>query len=86
MKMISELTDHEHVEGQFLVGSVSKGVNTVGGSYFSVELRDASGQITAKKWDATIADEHIFVSGNVISLVGETNKYKEQLHTVLLRK
>ena len=84
MKMISELTDHEHVEGQFLVGSVSKGVNTVGGSYFSVELRDASGQITAKKWDATIADEQIFVSGNVISLVGETNKYKEQLQLKIL--
>ena len=34
MKMISELTDHEHVEGQFLIGNVSKGVNTAGGSYF----------------------------------------------------
>ena len=84
MKMISELTDHEHVEGQFLVGSVSKGVNTAGGSYFSVELRDASGQITAKKWDATLLDEQIFITGNVISLVGETNKYKEQLQLKIL--
>ena len=79
MKMISELTDYEHVEAQFLIGSVSKGVNANGGSYYSVELRDASGSITAKKWDATPADEQIFVSGNVISLVGETNKYKDQL-------
>ena len=31
MKMISELTDHEHVEGQFLVGNDPKGVNTIGG-------------------------------------------------------
>ena len=84
MKMISELTEHEHVEGQFLVGSVSKGVNTAGGSYFSVELRDASGQITAKKWDATLLDEQIFITGNVISLVGETNKYKEQLQLKIL--
>ena len=57
MKMVSELNDHEHVDGQFLVGSVSKGVNATGGSYFSVELRDASGTITAKKWDATLEDE-----------------------------
>lgn len=84
MKMISELNDHEHVEGQFLVGSVSKGVNTVGGSYFSVELRDASGVITAKKWDANLSDEQIYISGNVISLVGETNKYKEQLQLKIL--
>ena len=79
MKMISEFTDHDHIEGQFLLGSVSKGVNTLGGSYFSVELRDASGQITAKKWDATLQDEEIFVTGNVISIIGETNKYRELL-------
>ena len=84
MKMISELNDHEHVEGQFLVGNVSKGVNTTGGSYFSVELRDASGAITAKKWDATIEDEQIFIAGNVIAVTGETNKYREQLQLKIL--
>ena len=84
MKMISELTDHEHVEDQFLIGNVSKGVNTIGGSYFSAELRDASGTIAAKKWDATIADEQIFVSGNVIAITGETNKYKDQLQLKIL--
>ena len=84
MKMISEFTDHDHIEGQFLLGSVSKGVNTVGGSYFSVELRDASGQITAKKWDATLQDEEIFVTGNVIAIVGETNKYRDALQLKIL--
>ncbi len=84
MKMISELTDHEHVEGQFLIGSVSKGVNTAGGSYFSVELRDASGAIPGKKWDATLEDEQIFVAGNVVSITGETNKYKDQLQLKVL--
>ena len=84
MKMISEFTDHDRIEGQFLLGSVSKGVNTNGGSYFSVELRDASGQITAKKWDATLQDEEIFVTGNVISLIGETNRYKDALQLKIL--
>ena len=84
MKMISELNDHEHVEGQFLVGNVSKGVNTVGGSYFSVELRDASGSINAKKWDATLLDEQVFIAGNVIAVIGETNKYKDQLQLKIL--
>ena len=36
MKMISEFNDHDHIEGQFLLGSISKGVNDNGGSYFSV--------------------------------------------------
>ena len=84
MKMISEFTDHDHIEGQFLLGSVSKGVNANGGSYFSVDLRDASGQITAKKWDATLQDEEIFVAGNVISIIGETNKYRDALQLKIL--
>ena len=84
MKMIAEFEDHEHIEGQFLLGNVSKGVNTNGGAYLSVELRDASGQIVAKKWDATPLDEQIFVVGNVVSIVGETNKYKEQLQLKIL--
>ena len=84
MKMIADFIDHEHVEGQFLLGNVSKGVNTNGGAYLSVELRDASGQIVAKKWDATPTDEQLFVVGNVISIVGETNKYKEQLQLKIL--
>ena len=84
MKMISEFTDHDRIEGQFLLGSVSKGVNANGGSYFSVELRDASGSITAKKWDATLEDEQIFVSGNVIEVIGETNRYKDVLQLKIL--
>ena len=84
MKMISEFTDHDRIEGQFLLGSVSKGVNANGGSYFSVELRDASGQITAKKWDATLDDEQIFVTGNVINVIGETNKYRDALQLKIL--
>ena len=84
MKMIADFNDHDHIEGQFLLGSVSKGVNANGGSYLSVELRDASGQIVAKKWDATLADEAMFVPGNVISVIGETNKYKDQLQLKIL--
>ena len=79
MKMI-----HEHIEGQFLLGNVSKGVNANGGAYLSVELRDASGSIVGKKWDATAEDEQLFVVGNVVQVVGETNKYKEQLQLKIL--
>ena len=84
MKMISEFTDHDHIEGQFLLGTVSKGVNANGGSYFSVELRDASGFITAKKWEVNAADEEIFVAGNVIYITGETNRYKDVLQLKIL--
>ena len=82
--MIVDFEDHEHIEGQFLLGNVSKGVNANGGTYLSMELRDASGQIIAKKWEATPSDEQLFVVGNVVAIVGETNKYKEQLQLKVL--
>ena len=84
MKMIASFEDHEHIEGQFLLGNVSKGVNANGGAYLSVELRDASGSIVGKKWDATLEDEQLFVVGNVVQVVGETNKYKDQLQLKIL--
>ena len=84
MKMIASFEDHEHIEGQFLLGNVSKGVNQNGGAYLSVELRDASGSIVGKKWDATMEDEQLFVVGNVIQVIGETNKYKDQLQLKIL--
>ena len=84
MKMIANFEDHEHIEGQFLLGNVSKGVNANGGAYLSVELRDASGSIVGKKWDATLEDEQLFVVGNVVQVVGETNKYKDQLQLKIL--
>ncbi|HHT66805.1 MAG TPA: HD domain-containing protein [Erysipelotrichaceae bacterium] len=79
MKMIAELEDREQVEGQFLLGNVSKGINVAGVAYYSLELRDASGTINAKKWDAKPEDDQVFISGNVISVIGETNTYRDQL-------
>ena len=84
MKMIASFEDREHIEGQFLIGNVSKGVNANGGAYLSVELRDASGSIVGKKWDATPEDEQLFVVGNVIQVIVETNKYKDQLQLKIL--
>ena len=80
MKMISEFNDLDRIEGQFIVGSVTRGVNTKNNTpYLSIELRDASGAIAAKKWESTVQDEEIFVPGNVVLVTGETNRYKDSL-------
>lgn len=83
MKMIAEFKDNEHIESQFVVGSVSKGV-TNSGPYFSIELRDASGSITAKKWDANSEDEKIFIAGNVIKVIADSNMYRDSLQLKII--
>ena len=83
--MISNFSDGMRVEAQFLIGCASKSVNNLGSAYFNVELRDASGNIQGKKWDATSEDEKIFVPGNVISVLGEVVKYREALQLKILK-
>ena len=84
-KLIKDFKDLERVSGQFLVVNVAKGVNNnTGNGYLSIELRDSSGNIVAKKWDSTANDETIFVQGNVVYIEGDTNKYKEALQLKIL--
>ena len=83
--MISNFSDGMRVEGQFLIGTASKSVNNLGSAYFNVELRDASGSIQGKKWDATSEDEKIFVPGNVVLVLGEVVKYREALQLKILK-
>ena len=83
--MISNLTDGMRVEGQFLVASCSKSINNLGSFYLTVELRDASGSIGAKKWEVNSDDESIFVPGNVVFISGEVVKYREALQLKILK-
>jgi len=77
--LIKELKDGDRVSGQFLVGTVSKGVNTMGSQYMNVELKDCSGSISGKKWEIAPNDETILVTGNIIHVEGDALKYKENL-------
>ena len=83
--MISNFADGMRVEGQFLVASASKSVNNLGSFYLTVELRDASGSISAKKWEVATSDEEIFVAGNVLLITGEVVKYRENLQLKILK-
>lgn len=83
--MISNFADGMRVEGQFLVASSAKSVNNLGSFYLTVELRDASGSISAKKWEVSSLDEEIFVPGNVLLITGEVIKYREALQFKILK-
>ena len=83
--MISNFADGMRVEGQFLVASSAKSVNNLGSFYLTVELRDASGNISAKKWEVASNDEEIFVAGNVLFITGEVVKYRENLQLKILK-
>ena len=84
VKMISDFLDGDHISGQFLVNSSAKCVNNQGSAYMNLELKDASGTINGKKWEASAEDETIYVQGNVVYIEGEVLKYKESLQVKIL--
>lgn len=79
MTFIKEFKEGERITGQFLVASMSRGVNNSGAAYLSIDLRDMSGTINGKKWEVSEEDEKIFAIGNVVELTIDVIKYKESL-------
>ena len=82
--MIIDFNDGDHISGQFLVNSSAKCVNNQGSAYMNLELKDASGTVNGKKWEASLEDENIYQQGNVVYIEGEVLKYKESLQVKIL--
>jgi 3'-5' exoribonuclease len=84
MKCIAELADGDHIQSQFLVNAVSKGVTAASRSYLNVSLQDATGTMEAKKWDIEPEDENVLVVGNIVAVEGEVLLYKTALQMKIL--
>ncbi|WP_243356166.1 3'-5' exoribonuclease YhaM [Bacillus litorisediminis] len=78
----------EQVEQFLLIKSVSKGVTNTGKPFLTLILQDKSGEIEAKLWDATDADEEAFVQEAIVKVVGDIHSYrgKNQLKIRQIRK
>ena len=78
MKWIKDFIDGDHIIGQLLVVSSTKGTTDKGLTYLNVTFQDKSGAIEAKKWDADDNDLKILAPGNIVYVDGIVNLYKNQ--------
>ena len=78
MKWIKDFEDKDHIIGQLLVTSSTKGTTDKGLSYLNVTFQDKSGVIEGKKWDASDEDLRLFAPGCVLLVDGLVNFYKNQ--------
>lgn len=76
MKWVKDFVDGDHIVGQLLVTSVTKGVTDKGMSYLNVSFQDKTGSIEGKKWDANDLDARVLVPGTVVNVEGDVNLYK----------
>lgn len=70
-----------------LIKEATKGVASNGKPFLTLILRDATGEIEAKLWDATKEDESLFIAEQIIRVTGEVNQFrgKSQLKILSLR-
>lgn len=66
----------EAYEGFLLIREAIKGLTSNGKPFLTLMLRDATGEIEAKLWDATSEDETLFVAEQIVRVAGEINQFR----------
>ncbi|MFC2947944.1 3'-5' exoribonuclease YhaM [Virgibacillus sediminis] len=64
------------IDSFMLIKDATKGVASNGKPFLTLILRDATGEIDAKLWDATQEDEAVFVPEQIVKLTGEVSQFR----------
>ncbi|WP_042224538.1 3'-5' exoribonuclease YhaM [Oceanobacillus manasiensis] len=77
----------EAVDSFMLIKEATKGLTSGGKPFLTLILRDATGEIEAKLWDASKEDEALFIPEKIIKVSGEINQFrgKAQLKILAVR-
>ena len=87
LKEIGYVEVGQTFENFLLIQSATKGVASNGKPFLTLILKDASGEIEAKLWDASEEDEKRYVSEQIVKVQGEISQFrgKQQLKIVRIR-
>lgn len=66
----------ESFEGFLLIHQATKGVASNGKPFLTLMLRDASGEIESKLWDASKEDEETFIEETIVHVQGEITQFR----------
>lgn len=82
-RYIRQLVDGDSLDDVFLVGDKQLRTNRQGNPYLQIEIRDRSGQLVARLWNAT---EHLarqFDTGDFVHARGKVQLYQGGLQVIL---
>lgn len=77
----------DRFDGFMLIKEMSKGVASNGKPFLTLIFRDSTGEIEAKLWDASKADEERYIAEEIVQLTGEINQFRgrKQLKIMSIR-
>lgn len=75
-KGIGHVSIGDSYEGFLLIREATKGLTSNGKPFLTLMLRDATGEIEAKLWDASKEDETLFIAEQIVWVAGEVNQFR----------
>jgi 3'-5' exoribonuclease len=81
-RTVQQLVDGDALDDVFLVGEKQLRANRNGVFYLQLELRDRTGSISARMWNATEAQFHSFEEGDLLRIKGKVQLYQGALQVI----
>jgi 3'-5' exoribonuclease len=82
-RFVKQLADGESIEEVFLVGDKQLRPNRNGNHYLQVDLRDRTGNIIARLWNASDVHFRAFEAGDFLFIKGKVQLYQGALQIIL---
>jgi len=76
---IKDIKENAKIEGNYLVKSKSIGQTRQGNSFLTLTLGDKTGTIEAKAWDRVEEISTHCKEGNIVTIAGQANTYRNQV-------
>src|ERR1043166_3912919 len=81
-RKVQQLADGDALDDIFLVGEKQLRANRNGVYYLQIELRDRSGSISARMWNATEQQFNAFEEGDLLRIKGKVQLYQGSLQVI----
>jgi len=81
-RKVQQLADGDTLDEVFLVGEKQLRANRNGVLYLQMELRDRSGSISARMWNATEQQFNSFEEGDLLRIKGKVQLYQGSLQVI----
>src|SRR4051812_21176099 len=82
-RFVQQLTDGETIDEVYLVADKQLRANRNGNLYLQLDLRDRTGSISARLWNAGEAQARIFEPGDFLQIKGKVQLFQGALQIIL---
>jgi 3'-5' exoribonuclease len=81
---LQDIRPGDKIASSFLVTEKNMAFSQKGSAYLNVRLKDKTGEIDAKVWDNAVALDRVFKKGDIISIEGRAQSYRNAVQISIL--